>query len=352
MPIKALIVDDTVTYRKILSDILSEMPDLEIVGTAPNGVIALRKIALQPVDIVLLDLFMPEMDGIETLKHIRKDYPKTKVVMVSSGNPTDIKDTISALELGAIDFIQKPSQANQQANVDILKKEISRVLHIFPLKMDTKVLSGATPQPVKPAGPSLFKTLKPAHVDILAVGVSTGGPEALHKFIPFLPEYLSVPVLLVQHMPPFFTQSLAESLAKKSKVKVVEAKEGEIIVKGTVYIAPGGRHMTVMTKDSKNMIALNDGPPENSCRPSVDVLFRSVASVYSQGTVLSLIMTGMGADGLNGVRTLKRKNCFSITQSESTCVVYGMPRAVDEAGLSDLSVPLPELAEQVSKLIH
>lgn len=351
MSIKALIVDDTVTYRKILSDILSGMPDIELAGTAPNGVIALKKISFQPVDIVFLDLFMPEMDGIETLKNIRKDHPKTKVVMVSSGNPADIKDTISALALGAIDFIQKPGQSNQQANVDFLKKEISRVLHLFPFKKDIKVLPGTPFQPIKPAVP-FPKTLKPAHVDILVVGVSTGGPEALHKFIPFLPESLSVPVLLVQHMPPFFTLSLAESLARKSKVKVVEAKEGEIIVKGTVYIAPGGRHMTVMTRENKNVIALNDGPPENSCRPSVDVLFRSVASVYAQGTVLSLIMTGMGADGLNGVRALKRKNCYSITQSESTCVVYGMPRAVDEAGLSDLSVPLPELAEQVSKLIH
>ncbi len=351
MAVKALIVDDTVTYRKILSDILSAMPDIEIIGTAPNGVIALRKIALQPVDIVLLDLFMPEMDGIETLKHIRKDHPKTKVVMVSSGNPSDVKDTVSALELGAVDFIRKPSQTDPQANLIFLKNEISRVLHIFPLRNDKKILPVTVSQPVKPAPPFL-KTLPPVHVDVLAVGISTGGPEALHKFIPFLPESLSVPVLLVQHMPPVFTNSLAESLARKSKVKVVEAKEGEPVVKGTVYIAPGGRHMTVMTKDLKNVIALNDGPPENSCRPSVDVLFRSVASVYKQGSVLSLIMTGMGSDGLNGVRALKRKNCFSITQSESTCVVYGMPRAVDEAGLSDLSVPLPELAEQVSKLIH
>ena len=351
MPIKALIVDDTVTYRKILSDILSGIPEIEVIGTAPNGVIALKKIALQPVDIVFLDLFMPEMDGIETLKNIRKDFVKTKAVMVSSGNPSDVRSTISALELGAIDFIQKPALSNQQANIDFLKKEITRVLNLFPFRREAKPVPSAAFQPVKPVMP-VSKTLKPAHVDVFVIGVSTGGPEALHKFIPFLPASLSVPVLLVQHMPPVFTSSLADSLSKKSKVKVVEAKEGDIVEKGTVYIAPGGRHMTVMSRDLRNVIALNDGPPENSCRPSVDVLFRSVASVYSQGSILSLIMTGMGSDGLNGVRALKRKNCYSITQSESTCVVYGMPRAVDEAGLSDLSVPLPELAEQVSKLIH
>jgi two-component system chemotaxis response regulator CheB len=180
--------------------------------------------------------------------------------------------------------------------------------------------------------------------------VSTGGPNALAEVIPLLPARLKVPVLLVQHMPPVFTASLADHLAKRSQVTVREAAEGEAIVPGTVYIAPGGRHMVVRRSPAGvPTVGLNDSPPENSCRPSVDVLFRSVAAHY-EGNVLAVVMTGMGNDGREGVRALKRKGAHCITQSAETCVVYGMPLAVDEAGLSDERIPLPRLAERIVQL--
>jgi two-component system chemotaxis response regulator CheB len=185
---------------------------------------------------------------------------------------------------------------------------------------------------------------------VVAIGVSTGGPEALTKLIPQLPADLAVPVVLVQHMPPVFTKSLADSLAKKSPLRIVEASDGETIQRGSVYIAPGGRHMVVRRAEGAGnavVVGLNDGPPENSCRPAVDVLFRSVAAVYGDKGILTVILTGMGSDGCAGVRTCKRASCFCITQSEATCVVYGMPRAVDEAGLSDLSLPLDKISAEI-----
>ncbi|HLO65401.1 MAG TPA: CheB methylesterase domain-containing protein, partial [Holophaga sp.] len=193
----------------------------------------------------------------------------------------------------------------------------------------------------------------PSRFDVVAIGVSTGGPNALAEVIPHLPADLGVPVLVVQHMPPFFTASLAEHLAKASRLAVSEAIEGEPVLPNHVYIAPGGKHMTVRRMggaEGPAIVGLNENPPENSCRPSVDVLFRSVAAQY-EGNILGVVMTGMGSDGCEGVRAMKRRGCHVLTQSEDTCVVYGMPLAVDEAGLSDEQVPLPRLASRIAYLV-
>jgi two-component system chemotaxis response regulator CheB len=191
----------------------------------------------------------------------------------------------------------------------------------------------------------------PRSFGVCAIGVSTGGPEALSRLIPAISDPLPVPILCVQHMPPMFTKSLAESLTRKSKISVVEASEGEVVTAGIMYIAPGGHHMVVRNKDGKVVIGLNEEPPENSCRPSVDVLFRSVANTYGERGILGVVLTGMGNDGCSGMRVLKRKGCYCITQSEQTCVVYGMPRAVDEAGLSDKSIPLESIAGEIESLM-
>jgi two-component system chemotaxis response regulator CheB len=196
----------------------------------------------------------------------------------------------------------------------------------------------------------------PARIDVIGIGVSTGGPNALAELIPRLPEDLPVPVLLVQHMPPLFTASLAEQLANRSALKVREARDGEPILPGTVLIAPGGKHMVVRRRGdvegaSMAIVGLNENPPENSCRPSVDVLYRSKAAQYD-GNMLAVIMTGMGSDGCEGVRAMKRRGCHCITQSEATCVVYGMPLAVDEAGLSDEQVPLAQMAQRITTLVR
>ncbi|MBN1756775.1 MAG: chemotaxis-specific protein-glutamate methyltransferase CheB [Chitinispirillaceae bacterium] len=362
MPITTLIVDDTITYRKILSDAAATFPELQVSGTAPSGSLALRKMEQQPVQLVLLDIHMPDMDGVETLRRIKASHPDTFVVMVSGISSRGAETTIQALQLGAIDFIRKPDGANPEINFQQLISDLKPVVRLITLR--TQLQSGMATAPAAPAGTSRTTAPMPTPVSrppaplirtgsvpnrfsVVAIGVSTGGPEALTKLLPLLPGNLPVPVVLVQHMPPLFTKSLADSLGKKSPLKIIEAAEGDVVTAGTVYIAPGGRHMVVRKEENTVVIRLNDGPPENSCRPAVDVLFRSVAATYGDSGILSVILTGMGSDGCAGVRACKRSGCFSITQSEPTCVVYGMPRAVDEAGLSDLSLPLEKIAETI-----
>ena len=360
MPIATLIVDDTVIYRKILSEAAATFPELQVIGTAPSGSLALRKMEQTPVRLVLLDIHMPDMDGVETLRRIKKSFPQVFVVMVSGVSTRGAETTIQALQLGALDFIRKPDGANPEVNFRNLINDLKPVVRLISLRAQMKTGSSASTrnsfgtasgmQRVSAAAPPphRMKTgVIPTRFAVVAIGVSTGGPEALTKVLPLLPGDLPVPVVLVQHMPPLFTRSLADSLGKKSQLQIIEAAEGNAVKAGTVYIAPGGRHMIVRKEEGNTVIRLNDGPPENSCRPAVDVLFRSVAAVYGDSGILSVILTGMGSDGCAGVRACKRSACFSITQSESTCVVYGMPRAVDEAGLSDLSLPLDRIAEAI-----
>ncbi|MBD3346536.1 MAG: chemotaxis-specific protein-glutamate methyltransferase CheB [Chitinivibrionales bacterium] len=352
MALRTLIIDDTIIWRKLVSDIAGEFADLEIAGTAPNGEIALKKMEQNPVDLVFCDVHMPGLDGVETLKRIRDECPQTLVVMMSGISTRNADVTIRALQMGAIDFIRKPDGRAPEENRERLRKDIASVLRLARIKINTmgidKRVSGKVQKSAALAG-AVTKAPVPRSFAIVAVGVSTGGPEALSKLIPTLPASLPVPVLLVQHMPPSFTRSLSESLDRKSALTVVEAEEHMEVKKGTVYIAPGGRHMTVREKDKKVVIGLNDSPPENSCRPSVDVLFRSVANLYGNRGVLAAVLTGMGSDGAAGVRALKRKGCFCITQEEKSCVVYGMPRAVDEAGMSDLSIPIESIAEIMAR---
>jgi two-component system, chemotaxis family, protein-glutamate methylesterase/glutaminase len=363
MPLRTLIVDDTVTYRKILSDVLKDVPETEVVGTAPSGAIALKKIPQENVQLVFLDVHMPEMDGFETLKHIKKEFPETVVVMISGATTRSADSTIEALESGAIDFIRKPDGNDLAANRFRLTGDIAAVLKLVNLKRYIAGVKGDKPPPVatgaaaaptatirSPGG--VMRPLSPPKTfGVCVIGVSTGGPEALSKLVPELTGPFSVPILCVQHMPPLFTKSLAESLSKKSKIPVVEASENEEFKPGTMYIAPGGRHMVARLKEGKAIAGLNDEPPVNSCRPSVDVLFRSVAEIYGARGVLSVVLTGMGNDGCNGVRALKRHGCYCITQSEASCVVYGMPRAVDEAGLSDRSLALEAIPGEIETLL-
>lgn len=362
MPIKAMVVDDTILYRKITSDALSDFKEIGEVLTAPSGDLALRKMALSPVDLVLCDINMPGLSGVETLVEIRKKYPKTQVVMMSGISARNAEVTVEALQKGAIDFIKKPSGASMVENMAQLKKDIENVLRLVKIKIGFKesafnassqkvgtVVTTPKPARVVPPPPVRASAI-PKSFGVLAIGVSTGGPEALNNLIPKIPANLPVPVVLVQHMPKGFTKSLADSLNRKSPLNVVEATEGEEVKVGTVYIAPGGVHMTVRANGGKVVIGTNDGPPENSCKPAVDVLFRSVSAVYGKDGVASIILTGMGADGMRGVRVLKKKGCYSITQSEKTCVVYGMPKSVDDAGLSDKSLDINDIPTEIKRI--
>jgi two-component system chemotaxis response regulator CheB len=362
MALKTLVVDDTITYRKILSDVLKDIPDVEIVETAASGAIALKKIAQDPAHLVLLDVFMPDMDGVETLKRIKKEFPGVAVVMVSGATTRSADITIEALSLGAVDFIRKPDSPDAAANSAQLKRDIQSVIRLIALRQlasaagaPTRGSAGTLPRAVverqAPRPPKPVSLPLPHSFAICAIGVSTGGPEALSKLVPAFSGTLSVPILCVQHMPPLFTKSLADSLSKKSKLKIVEASDGEPVLPGVMYIAPGGRHMVVRNTGGQVVIGLNDEPPENSCRPSVDVLFRSVAAIYGEQGVLAVVLTGMGSDGCKGVRSLKRKSCYCITQTEQSCVVYGMPRAVEEAGLSDKSIPLEEIPAEIENCV-
>jgi len=367
--IKVLVVDDTVIYRKILKDVVSEIGNTEVIGTAPNGDLALRKIEVDKPDLVLLDVEMPVKDGLETLVEIKAKYPEIGVIMVSGINERQASITMEALQKGAIDFVPKPIGNNIDANILSLKNSLIPIISLFQTK---KAISGAKtgrstetitrhrefPSSVTPtqAKPEIkisrvvnFAPL-PRKADVLIIGVSTGGPNALAKFIPYIPSDIGIPVLIVQHMPPMFTKSLANHLNSKSGIPVIEAEDGQLIEKNKVYIAPGGKHMIVKKESGNATISIIDTPPVNSCKPSVDVLFDSMSSVYNSN-ILSVIMTGMGSDGMNGVRSLKKTGCYSITQTEDSCVVYGMPRAVDEAGLSDESVHLDQLSTRIYQLV-
>lgn len=369
MPIKVMIVDDTITYRTILKNIVEGMPNTEVVATAANGKIALSKLLETPADLVLLDIEMPEMDGLETLQHIKSLYPGMGVVMVSGMNRSSADITIRALEMGALDFIPKPEGDSLKQSSQALQNQLGEVFqHFDTLQRNKKIrtISSISSIIKKPeatsirtsavSNPSISAPLpatKPMmtslrKVDVIAMGSSTGGPGALAELLPLLPGNLGVPILLVQHMPPVFTASLASNLNKKCALTVKEAEDKEQVMANTVYIAPGGRHMTVKrNKDLEVHIVLTDDAPEHSCRPAVDVLFRSIADVYNKN-ILSVILTGMGSDGALGVKALKQAGCYSLTQSEKSCVVYGMPQAVVKLQLSDEAVDIDAMAARIT----
>ncbi|MFP4521428.1 MAG: chemotaxis-specific protein-glutamate methyltransferase CheB [Fibrobacterota bacterium] len=342
MSVRVLVVDDTVTYRKILSEIVDSIDGMELIGTAPNGKIALDKVRALSPSLVLLDINMPVMDGLMALQKIRESFPGTEVVMVSSESGISAVNTIRALRSGAVEFIRKPDSSDNDANREILKKRIEKVLPLVKKKQKQEPENrqeAATPPKITP----VIK-IKPVKPSILAIGVSTGGPEALHRVVPKLPASFPLPIAVVQHMPPVFTGALAAELNRKSALNVVEASEGEKMEPGKAVIAAGGKHMGIKQEKGAFYCYLSDAPPENSCRPSVDFTFRSLALAAGSRGVLAVIMTGMGNDGALGVKELKKGNCYCITQTESSCVVYGMPRAVDEYGLSDQRVDLDRIS--------
>jgi two-component system chemotaxis response regulator CheB len=369
--IKVLVVDDTITYRQILSTVVSNLNNVELSGTAPNGKIALSKIELNPPDLVLLDVSMPVLDGIETLKIIRKDHPQIDVIMVSGVDRGNANLTMKALNLGALDFIPKPEGTSPDESLNTLRQAINPLISLVRTRMFSRKIRGVssgketisskadTFQPVsgiekRPQIPEFSPERKKeiGKIDVVALGVSTGGPNALQVVIPSIEKKLPVPILAVQHMPPMFTASLAERLDRDSEIDVTECKEGEKVEKGHMYIAPGGHHMVVRKGVGANKtLGIVDSPPVNSCRPSVDVLFRSIGMVYG-GNVLTVILTGMGNDGASGVATIRRKGGYSLVQDQKSSVVWGMPGAVVEAQAADEVVPLDRIANKIMEIVN
>jgi two-component system, chemotaxis family, protein-glutamate methylesterase/glutaminase len=345
---RVLVVDDTVVFRRIVSDALTGMPGVEVVGTASNGKLAMSRIAALHPDLVTLDIEMPEMNGIEVLEAMSAAGMTAGVIMLSSLTVRGGEMTVRALELGAFDFLTKPEGSNQETNLVQLRARLLPMVQAFERRRDIRaILQGSAPH----ASPEI-RTAPPAPLHnsvrgvrrkgppLVLIGVSTGGPGALAKLMPALPGDLGAPVFIVQHMPAMFTQALAESLDKKSAIKVKEAKDGEVAEKNWAYVAPGGRQMKLAAGSKGEIIlVITDDPAENGCRPAVDYLFRS-AALHFPGRSVAAILTGMGNDGTDGLRMLKRGGCFSIAQDEASCVVFGMPKEAIQAGVVDTVAPL------------
>jgi two-component system chemotaxis response regulator CheB len=344
--IRVLVVDDSAFMRKAIETMLAGEADIEIVGYGRNGVEAVDMAASLKPDVITLDVEMPQMDGITALELIMKNSP-TPVIMVSSLTQEGADTTLKALDRGAVDFIPKEKSYGSVGILKIsneLKNKVRRFAGdkgiIHRLRPAT-----ATAAPRQPA--TVKKTASSTHKKIVALGTSTGGPQSLQRVIPMLPGELGVPVVIVQHMPPSFTQSLAARLNSLSKLNVVEAQGGETLKPNCVYIAKGGKQMTIKRTGASASIVVSDEDPKLLHNPSVDVMIDSVAENFG-GEALGVIMTGMGNDGTKALKKLKDKGGFVISQDESSCIVYGMPRAVVEAGIADEIVPLDEIASRIS----
>jgi two-component system chemotaxis response regulator CheB len=371
MGLRVLVVEDSLVFQKIMATVLKETGHVSEVEVAGTGAEALAMVAANRPDVIFLDLHLPDRDGLSILDELKRRHGPQRVVVVSGLGEEGAQLTIKALSHGAQQFIRKPSGAGFQQSVNQLRGELEPVLKAVCQQAGSpgcgkgdKVTPApqartAAGAPVRPSDSSAIGTggrkviARPPRSGfwITALAVSTGGPQALTRVIPQLPASYPVPIVLVQHMPPLFTDSLARSLDAKSQVKVVEASAGQVLQPGTVYIAPGGKHLAVKKVDGKAITSLNEDPPEQSVRPSADVLFRSLAHYQNPQSVLAVVLTGMGEDGLAGVRALKLSGGHCLTQSEKTCVVYGMPRAVDLAGLSDESLDLDEIAGRMTQLV-
>jgi two-component system, chemotaxis family, protein-glutamate methylesterase/glutaminase len=346
--IRVLVVDDSVVIRRLVSQALGEDPGIEVVGTASNGVIALQRIPQLNPDVMTLDVEMPEMDGLATLAHVRRQYKDLRIIMFSTLTRRGATATIDALMGGADDYVTKAANVGQIGeSLAALRGELVPRVNQFFIRADPP--GSPTPRPqasraVPAFRPSAAVTgFRPRMVPrAVAIGVSTGGPTALSAIIPRFPPGFPLPVLIVQHMPPLFTRLLAERLQKQTQLGVCEGADGQVVEPGHVYIAPGDFHMRVRQSGNRVVIALDQAPPENSCRPAVDVLFRSVHEVYG-GDVLSAILTGMGQDGLRGVELLKASGAYVVAQDEATSVVWGMPGAIARAQLADAVLPLDDI---------
>ena len=346
-PIRVLVVDDTSIYRKVVSDVLNDDPSIEVVGVAANGSIAMRKIEMLRPDLLTLDLEMPEMDGLEVLDAL-KDLPDAPgAIMLSAFTSDGAKSTMEALRRGAFDFALKPQSDSPAESMEKLRNTLIPLIHGY-RRAHPPAGSGPAASPRRAAPPSSAATPGRAFTgaDVVTIGISTGGPDALARMIPQLPADLSVPVLIVQHMPPMFTRTLAEDLDKRSAVTVVEGVDGQRPRPGEVIIAPGGAQMKVVRHVGQPVIRITDDPPEKNCRPAVDYLFRSVADVWG-GRSLAVMMTGMGNDGAEGCALLKSQGAMVICQDQASCVVYGMPRVPAEQGNCDLVVPLEHIASEI-----
>ena len=354
--LRVMVVDDSTVFRQAMSRILATIPDVEVVATAANGHAALQRLKVSPVDVMTLDVEMPGLGGLETLAELAKTTPAPcEVVMVSGATLKGAETTVKALELGAYDFVSKPANGSAAANEQSLRAQLVPI--ISALKARHLMRGHGGPRPALraiPAPPPIAPRPSPlggcgdlhAHhhpVHLVAIGISTGGPAALAQLVPMFPAHFPVPIVLVQHMPPGFTASLALSLARKSALKVVEATHGTRLAPGHLYIAPGGSQMRLADRPTGHVLEVTDDAPENNCKPSVDYLFRSVAEHYGPRAV-GVIMTGMGSDGVAGLRLMRDAGAYVLAQDAETSTVHGMPGEAIKAGVVHETLALDKIA--------
>ncbi len=363
--VRVMIVDDSPIVRRLLQQALSTHPEIEIVGTAANGAIALTKIPALNPEVLILDVEMPEMDGITMLGRLRATHPRLPVIMFSTLTERGASTTFDALSAGASDYVLKPStQSGETLEVVVRTSLVPKLIALTRSRfavatqaalasLEPKVsapitgTTGALPrqrQSMMPLPRESALAKKPARV--LGIAASTGGPNALADVLERLPAEFPLPIVIVQHMPPIFTRTLADRLAARSALRVLESEGGELLERGIAYLAPGNRHLEAIRDGENVRLLLSDGPPVNSVRPAADVLFRSLNQSYA-GAVLAVVLTGMGQDGARGARDIASNGGRVLAQSGPTCVVWGMPKAVEEAGIADAVVPLPEMASAI-----
>lgn len=383
--IRVLIADDSSVTRRIVSEAIQREPDMELVGAAQDGEEAISFFKSQKPDLVLLDVDMPTLNGIEALKAIRKLHDSVPVIMFSTLTVKGGEATLDALSSGATDYVPKPTGVGHlNKAMDYLRQELIPKVRMWGARFKSRqekaaqasaaapqktngMVSSTTPAANKDARGSASFTLssaKPAvtpaqpaprrrnvPIGVLAIGSSTGGPNALAELIGLLPGDLGVPVLITQHMPPVFTQLLAERLDRSSRLKVKEAFDGAVVRPGEAWVAPGDFHMIVTREGTDTILRINKNAAENSCRPAVDVMFRSIADVYGAST-LACVLTGMGRDGTAGAQVLAKTGASILAQDEASSVVWGMPRAVYEAGLADAVLNLKDMAAAITTRIR
>ncbi|MCE9548077.1 MAG: chemotaxis-specific protein-glutamate methyltransferase CheB [Planctomycetia bacterium] len=354
-PLRILIVDDSRIFRGVLQDALDGRAGVRVVGSVWSGEKAVEFIRQSPPDLVTLDVNMPGRGGLDTLSDIqqfnasRPDQPPVGVVLVSALTDRGAAVTVEGLQRGAFDFIRKPDSADEQANAALLRQQLLEKIELFAQRRH-RPLRGLATQPFHTTTDQPPAARPTSRYQAVAIGASTGGPEALTRLLPLLTKHTSAPLLIVQHLPPGMTSYFAANLAKKCDYRVIEAGDGEPVQPRTAYIAPGGRHLLVRRQGENVLTALNDQPPENGCRPAVDVLFRSAAVAYQQA-LIAVVLTGMGNDGASGLGPLKRSGAYVIAQDEATSVVWGMPGAAVATQHVDTVLPLEQIAPRIAQLL-
>jgi len=378
-PFRVMVVDDSAVIRGLITRALESDPEIKVVASVANGQMAINTLARQSIDVIVLDIEMPVLDGLSALPHLLQTDPHVKIVMASTLTAKGADVSIRAMRAGAADYIPKPSSTRELTGADVFKRELTekvKALGHAARKADPRKAAPTAPVPERSAprplgtssaaptsgytlptplrtrpepGPLTLRPMPDMRPDVIAIGSSTGGPQALFEVLSHLKDGVQQPILITQHMPATFTTILAEHITRQCGIQCAEAKEGETIVGGRAYVAPGDFHMLVVQKNGVNTLTLTKDPPENFCRPAVDPMLRSIVKAYGR-RVLAVILTGMGHDGQKGCEHVAQAGGAVVGQDEASSVVWGMPGAVATAGLCSAILPLKEIGPQIRKI--